>query len=176
MESIQRQIVDMDMMIRTARRPLWRQGLVVALGTLGLLGWQPAPLCAADPTVCDTGHTDCNCPGCRSFLQDCEVQPLPQVVTPDQPAEPTTEPTTPAPSAEVAPDAFDLEAAPSDMLAPDTFQPSPSALASSFGGAGGGAGIPSMIGDFFGGGYNYQFVNGATVGTAGGGASISSVS
>jgi hypothetical protein len=96
------------------------------------------------------------------------VQPLPQVVTPDQPAEPSTEPTTPAPSAEVAPDALDLEATPSDMLAPDTFQPSPSALASSIGGAGGGAGIPSMIGDFFGGGYNYQFVNGATVATAGG--------
>ena len=60
-----------------------------------------------------------------------------------------------------------------DQFGADAFQqpatPPMNSLASSLGATSGAAGIPDMIGDFFGGGYNYGFIgDGATVGVAGG--------
>jgi hypothetical protein len=136
--------------------------LVGAIGVVGFGGIQPGRAIAAAPVACDTGLQDCNCPGCRAFLEGCETQVLPPVVMPDESVAPSL------PSDEAAPEAMQLPTAPSEALAPSAFQPSPSALASSLGAAGGGAGLPSMIGDFFAGGYNYAFVNGASVATAGG--------
>jgi hypothetical protein len=114
---------------------------------------------------CDLGGVNCSCPGCDAFLRDCapqNLQTLPPVITPGQPQVPAVPPE----SAEISPDL--LQPPPAAEIAPSALQPSPSALASSLGGSAGGAGIPSMIGDFFAGGYNYAFINNASVATAGG--------
>jgi hypothetical protein len=116
---------------------------------------------------CDVYADSCDCPGCRAFLQGCAPQDLdclPPVVTREQGEAPYIPPSAVQPEAGAMP----MPSLPAESPPPSAFQPGPSSLAASLGGAGGGAGLPSMIGDFFGGGYNYQFANGATVATAGG--------
>ena len=132
---------------------------------------------------CDLGPS-CDCEGCQTFLAECDSLPpvVPSYVMP--PVQPAPSPGYPAPEGSIVPGAPGAEAMdPSSITAPappvdqfgsDVFQP-PAAppmnsLASSLGATSGAAGIPDMIGDFFGGGYNYGFVgaDGATVATAGG--------
>jgi hypothetical protein len=148
--------------------------MLLAIALAGTTAMRTGAASAQALPPCDLGGVNCNCPGCDAFLRDSapeHLQTLPPVVTPDR----TPMPYTPPEAQMVPPEALPpgtMQPPPAGAqlpeIAPQALQPSPSALASSLGGTAGGAGIPSMIGDFFAGGYNYQFVNGASVATAGG--------
>jgi hypothetical protein len=139
------------MLIRPMRR------CSVAASFALLIAWQACGT-ASGQTLCADGHYPCDadCPGCRAFLEG--MQPAPVVDAPlvDQlPADPTMAP--PATGAQpdfAAPPAADL--APSAVGVSDLAAAGPG-LAPSFGATGAGYGaVPSMIGDFFGSGYNYS--------------------
>jgi hypothetical protein len=106
-------------------------------------------------TGCTDGHYQCSpgCPGCQAFIEGAAPAP---VVTPIPEDEATAEEgtgVTPSPTAQ----------APMDALAAGP------GLPSSFGATAAGlGGVPDMVGDFFGFGYNYAAFNNATATPAGG--------
>ena len=144
---------------------VWKRWQVCVMSLTCLLTTVANSARAQSTLGCDVLGSDCDCPGCRAFLEGCEGYNL-DSLTPDATSGATPYLGTPSESTDAIGQVAPMS--PTDALAPNTFSPSPSSLASSLGGAGAGAGIPSMIGDFFGAGYNYQFINGATVATAGG--------
>ncbi|MEZ6117707.1 MAG: hypothetical protein R3C28_14205 [Pirellulaceae bacterium] len=123
----------------------------------------------------DVGQFECDCPGCQAFLQGMQDGIAEDVGVPYLNGQPQ-----PAPSSDGV-----LTPAPDSSLSTDSLAMSPSDIVGDFSNdfnlssnlaAGSGAtlasnGVPSMIGDFFGGGYNYTVdgpFNGGTVTLAGG--------
>jgi len=126
-----------------------------------------APACESAP---------CECDACREFLQGCapsvtdsSVQPFAAEAegTGAAPVAPGTSPESSGAPSLTNPSAPDMDFSGAGAGAANN-QPSLSSLASSSGSGIGDANIPSMIGDFFGGGFNYAVFNNATVATAGG--------
>lgn len=102
---------------------------------------------------------------------DCQSAPLTSPDQPIPPLAPSLESPLSTPSTPLSDD--DMSTSPSltspAPMAMDAAMPPTSSLAMSLGASAGAAGIPDMIGDFFGNGYNYGFVGpNATVAVAGG--------
>ncbi|RIK74859.1 MAG: hypothetical protein DCC67_16015 [Planctomycetota bacterium] len=122
-----------------------------------------APDADALAQLCAAHGEHCNCPGCRSYFRACENPcppcPLESELLPGE-APGMGEAPEPSPSAaDAAPDA------PAPMTGPAPSLASLGAVAAAT------SASPGMIGDFFGGGYQYlraSPVNGATVAVAGG--------
>ena len=140
----------------------------LALGAFGPASAVAAPSEGDLAQLCAAHGSECNCPGCRAYFHACQ-QPCPSDCTPALPPEGPYEgaegvPAEPSTDA-MAPDAMASDAAPTPLSGPMPSLASMGALASTSSAA------PSMIGDFFGAGYNYSAgspANGATVGVAGG--------
>lgn len=122
----------------------------------------------------DVGQFECDCPGCQAFLEGMQNGTAEDVSVPYELGQPQ-----PVPMSD------GLSAPPNPSLSMDNVATSPSDIVGDFSNdfnlssslaAGSGAtfasnGVPSMIGDFFGGGYNYTVdgpFNGGTVTLAGG--------
>ena len=107
------------------------------------------------------------CIGCQSFLRDCAPRPTDPSSehSTDPDGRMATSPDTPLP--EVDPNDLVTSPAPSVPSSPSLNDLA--ALSSNYGAAQGDQfAVPSMIGDFFAGGYQYSIFNGATAATAGG--------
>jgi hypothetical protein len=116
--------------------------------------------------LCASHGYGCDCPGCRAYFDACESPCPPGGIVPDTiPGEAGAE----GPDAETIPS---VEQAPGATDSGTSFSGPLPSMSSSLGAvAAAGSASPGMIGDFFGGGYQYlqaSPANGATVAVAGG--------
>jgi hypothetical protein len=126
----------------------------------------------AEYTISMTGGQcaeGCDCPGCQSYFQQ-QQQMAPAPAQPTAPqdlqGQPGQPPAAPDVTAPLSPSDVPMTA-PGAAAAQPSFDFS-SSLAAGTGSALASAGVPSMIGDFFGNGFQYQVFNNASVTSAGG--------
>lgn len=114
--------------------------------------------------LCEGHGYGCDCPGCRAYFDACQM-PCPPVTCPEHELGPVPSfpETLPSDGAPLAPGV--------DAGAVATLSGPAPTLSAGLGAVATASGSPSMIGDFFGGGYNYaqgSVAQGATVAVAGG--------